>query len=248
MDRTERRPGTGYEIEIGPIGGVTSAFACLALEMHAAAGVEETVATVVEFALHALGCEFAGVALQTAAGPEIPAVTDPAVTKIYRFQLDHPAEADQTAGPMTTCMRDHVPVLVNDTQTDHRWPDWALLVADLGVRSVLNLPLTLSASTVGVLSLYSATPNGFGTEDQAVAEILARHASIAVATARREENLATAVDARKLVGQAMGILMERYDLDDGRAFEVLKRYSQHANRKLRDVAQELIDTRHLPQP
>ena len=58
--------------------------------------------------------------------------------------------------------------------------------------------------------------------------------------------MAQAVDARKLVGQAMGILMERYDLDSDRAFEVLKRYSQDNNRKLRDVAQELIDTRKLP--
>ena len=58
--------------------------------------------------------------------------------------------------------------------------------------------------------------------------------------------MAQAVDARRLVGQAMGILMERYDLDSDRAFEVLKRYSQDNNRKLRDVALELIDTRKLP--
>jgi AmiR/NasT family two-component response regulator len=55
-----------------------------------------------------------------------------------------------------------------------------------------------------------------------------------------------AVDARKLVGQAMGILMERYDVDADRAFEVLKRYSQDTNTKLRDVAQQLIDTGKLP--
>jgi AmiR/NasT family two-component response regulator len=54
------------------------------------------------------------------------------------------------------------------------------------------------------------------------------------------------VDARKLVGQAMGILMERYDLDADRAFKVLQRYSQSTNTKLRDVAQQLIDTRRLP--
>lgn len=55
-----------------------------------------------------------------------------------------------------------------------------------------------------------------------------------------------AVDARKLVGQAMGILMERFDLDGDRAFQVLRRFSQDNNRKLRDVAQELINTRKLP--
>jgi AmiR/NasT family two-component response regulator len=54
------------------------------------------------------------------------------------------------------------------------------------------------------------------------------------------------VDARKLVGQAMGILMERFDLDGDQAFAVLRRYSQDTNTKLRDVAQQLIDTRKLP--
>jgi AmiR/NasT family two-component response regulator len=58
--------------------------------------------------------------------------------------------------------------------------------------------------------------------------------------------MAQAVDARKLVGQAMGILMERFDVDDDRAFAILKRYSQDTNTKLRDVAQQLIDTRKLP--
>jgi AmiR/NasT family two-component response regulator len=58
--------------------------------------------------------------------------------------------------------------------------------------------------------------------------------------------MAQAVDARKLIGQAMGILMERFGIDDDRAFAVLRRYSQHNNQKLRDVAQYLIDTRKLP--
>jgi AmiR/NasT family two-component response regulator len=44
----------------------------------------------------------------------------------------------------------------------------------------------------------------------------------------------------------MGILMERYGVDGDRAFTILKRYSQDTNNKLRDVAQELIDTRKLP--
>jgi AmiR/NasT family two-component response regulator len=96
-----------------------------------------------------------------------------------------------------------------------------------------------------VLSLFNTQPNAFSADDEAIAHILARHASVAVASARDDETMAAAVDARKLVGQAMGILMERFDLDDTRAFEILKRYSQQHNVKLRDVAQELIDTRKL---
>ena len=98
---------------------------------------------------------------------------------------------------------------------------------------------------IGVLSLFNTQPNAFSADDEAIAHILARHASVAVASARDDETMAAAVDARKLVGQAMGILMERFDLDETRAFEILKRYSQQHNTKLRDVAQELIDTRKL---
>ncbi|GAB3921040.1 hypothetical protein GCM10029976_007530 [Kribbella albertanoniae] len=101
----------------------------------------------------------------------------------------------------------------------------------------------VSGRSQAVLNLYGET---FSPDDLAVAHILARHASIAIASARHQETMLRAVDARKLVGQAMGILMERYDLDGDRAFEVLRRYSQDYNRKLRDVAQELIDTRKLP--
>ena len=55
------------------------------------------------------------------------------------------------------------------------------------------------------------------------------------------------MDARNLVGQAQGILMERFDLDAARAFEVLRRYSQHHNRKLHLVAEDLVESRALPE-
>ena len=83
-------------------------------------------------------------------------------------------------------------------------------------------------------------------DDEAIARILARHVSVALLTARHEESLALAVDARKLVGQAMGILMERHNIDSDAAFAVLRRYSQDTNIKLRDVAQQVIETRKLP--
>ena len=68
---------------------VAATFARLALEMHDADGVEETVETVVEFALQAVDCQYAGVALYARGGnPEVPAATDPTVAEIYRFQMD----------------------------------------------------------------------------------------------------------------------------------------------------------------
>ena len=55
-----------------------------------------------------------------------------------------------------------------------------------------------------------------------------------------------ALDSRTLIGQAVGMIMERYDLDADRAFGVLRRVSQNSNRKLRDVAHELVTTRKTP--
>ncbi|ONI73803.1 antitermination regulator [Kribbella sp. ALI-6-A] len=220
------------------------AFARLAVELHDASGVEETVDAVVQFALQALNCTYAGLALSTRGRrTEIAAVTDPVVADVYNLQID--AEN----GPLITSMRERTSVLIRDTGTDDRWPEWAAKVAGLGVRSVLDVPLTLgdgSSRTVGALGLYSPMVDAFGVDDEAIARILARHATVAVATARHEQTMAEAVDARKLVGMAMGILMERFDVDSDRAFAILKRYSQDTNTKLRDVAQQLIDTRKLP--
>ncbi|WP_020387899.1 GAF and ANTAR domain-containing protein [Kribbella catacumbae] len=220
------------------------AFAQLAIELHDAPSVEETVDAVIQFALQALSCTHAGIALYTRGSqPEVAAVTDPVVSDVYSLQIT------SDTGPLITALRERSTVLVRDTTQDQRWPEWAAKVASLGVRSVLDVPLTTgdaTRSTVGVLGLYSPEPDAFGEDDEAIAHILARHASVAVASARQEETMAQAVDARKLVGQAMGILMERFDVDGDRAFAILKRYSQGTNTKLRDVAQQLIDTRKLP--
>ncbi len=216
-------------------------FSQLALEMHEAESMDETVQAVVEFALQALNCDYAGVALRTARGhPEVPAVTDPTVAEIYHFQMAG------TAGPLVECMRDRTTVSVPDIVQETRWPEWSEKVLGLGVRSVLDVPLWTGSGTVGVLCLYSTQPDAFGPDEIAVAYILARHAAVAVAAARREADLRVAVDARKLVGQAMGILMERYNLTSDHAFLVLRRYSQDTNTKLREVAQQLIDSRRLP--
>ncbi|MFG1815498.1 GAF and ANTAR domain-containing protein [Kribbella sp. NPDC049174] len=215
-------------------------FAKLAVELHDSDGVGETVDAVAQFALQALNCSHAGVALVVRGRPEVPAATDPMVAEIYQWQMAC------GVGPLVEAMRGDATLLVRDTATERRWPEWAAKVLSLGVRSVLDVPLSTAAGTVGILGLYNVEPDAFSADDEAIAHILARHASVAVATARNEESMAQAVDARKLVGQAMGILMERHGLDGDRAFAILKRYSQDTNTKLRDVAQELIDTRRLP--
>jgi GAF domain-containing protein len=214
-------------------------FARLALQLHGTQGVEETVEAVMEFALQALGCTHSGIVLKERSGPATVA-SDRVVEQIYQFQIEC------GDGPMLAAYRDDQVVHVRDCLGDARWPGWAARATDLGLRSVLHLPLRVGRETVGVLSVYDERPDAFTADDEAIAHILARHASVAVANARQVQNLGAALDARKVVGQAMGILMERFDLDSDRAFAVLRRYSQDQNVKLRDVAQRLIETRRLP--
>jgi GAF domain-containing protein len=220
---------------------VADVFARLALELHEEPGVEETVEAVLQFALQAVKCTHAGVALSHRGGRlETVAVTHPVVEQSDQLQL----ECDE--GPSLDVIAERDTILVPDTIGELRYPDWAPKVAALGLRSVLSVRLATTGSTLGVLQLFNTEPYAFETDDDAVAHILARHASVALANARQEASLWQAIDARKLVGQAQGILMERFGIGSDQAFAVLRRYSQDNNIKLRDVAQRLIDTRRLP--
>jgi GAF domain-containing protein len=143
-------------------------------------------------------------------------------------------------------LADRLSVIVTDTRTESRWPTWAKHVHECGIRSLLSVRMYTDDETMGTLNAYSRQPNAFDVDDQAVAHILARHAAVALGSARKIENLWLAVDARKRIGQAQGILMERFDLNADQAFAVLLRYSQDNNVKLRVVADRLVETRQLP--
>lgn len=136
--------------------------------------------------------------------------------------------------------------VVDDVADDRRWPTWGPQGAELGLRSMLAIRLFTTQESVGALNLYSYTPRDYDTDDVLAARIVAARVSAALVAARREDNLEQAIDARHRVGLAQGILMERYGLSVDRAFEVLRRYSQDQNRKLRVVAEEIIAARRLP--
>ncbi|WP_406053102.1 GAF domain-containing protein [Kribbella sp. NBC_00889] len=85
-------------------------------------------------------------------------------------------------------------IVVPDVGTDHRWPGWQSAAADAGIGSALHVSMRASDRTTGVLSLYDTQSKAFTIDDEAIAHILARHASVAVATARHEVAMAQAVD------------------------------------------------------
>ena len=217
-------------------------FAELALTLHEGTTLEQTVDRVLEFAVKALSCTYAGVILvHEKARVETVAATHPVVADLDRIQLE------SGEGPDLEVIADRHGVLVPDVRTEQRWPSWARAVEAAGVRSMLGARLYTTSTTIGSLNFYDTEPDRFGPEDVDVAHMLARHAAVAMDTVRDIEHLWRAIDARNLVGQAQGMLMERFGIDADQAFAVLRRYSQDKNLKLHVVAQRLIDTRTLPE-
>lgn len=136
-------------------------------------------------------------------------------------------------------------LVVVDVGAADDWPTWGPRAAELGCRSLLSVGLT-RGHPFGAINFYSGRAAGFDARDVGLAEVLAVHASVAIAAARERRSLSQAMDARTLIGQAQGILMERYALDAEHAFSLLRRYSSHGNRKLRQVADDIVRTRRLP--
>ena len=216
-------------------------FARLAHELHDQTNVEQTLARIVEAAVAVVGCDYAGVLL-THKGSQVDAIiaSHPIAEKADKLQME------LHEGPGVAAVADARTTLVTNTATDTRWPPWAAEMRGLHLGSVLAVPLWTSQAMLGALNLYAGSPGWFDPDALAVADVFGRHAAIALSSAKQDESLWQAIDARTLIGRAQGILMERFALDDQGAFEVLRRCSQSTNTKLNEVARILVRTRTLP--
>ena len=152
-------------------------------------------------------------------------------------------------GPCLEALRSGEPVLVADQAADDRWPAYRVAALARGVTTSLSLPLTVGNRTLGALNLYACeSPFTFGEKQTAVAEAFATQAATALALAIRQieqealaHQLEQAIASRSLIDQAIGILMGQQRCDAATAFDLLRRQSQHTNRRLRDVAAEIIE-------
>lgn len=146
-------------------------------------------------------------------------------------------------GPCVQAAVDDLIVRTDDFRTEERWPQYSPAAVQLGVLSGLSVKLYTANRTAGALNLFAFKPQAFDGEDETVATILAAHAAAAILSSRHGEQLQSALTTRDRIGQAKGIIMERYGIDDVAAFNMLKRLSQESNVKLADIAQQVIDTR-----
>jgi GAF domain-containing protein len=145
-------------------------------------------------------------------------------------------------GPCVETLRDADVVVAPRIRHDQRWRRYVPKAVELGLRSQLAVKLYLDTEgTLGGLNLYSATNEDIDPDAEPLADLFAAHAAIALGHVRERENLNDALHSRKVIGQAIGMVMERYQLTEDRAFAFLVRASSHSNIKLRDIAQEIVD-------
>ncbi len=138
-------------------------------------------------------------------------------------------------------------VAVTDLGAEHRWPDYAERVASLGLCSVLGVPMNAFGQTIGVINFYREDPSHWSHEDVDAAEIITSMGAGYVLSANRlraqhtlSEQLHAAIRSRDIIGQAKGVLMAREDVNADAAFEMLRQRSQDRNRRLRELAGEIV--------
>ncbi|MGB2921249.1 MAG: GAF and ANTAR domain-containing protein [Mycobacterium sp.] len=146
-------------------------------------------------------------------------------------------------GPCVQAALDDLIVRTDDFRSEQRWPMYSAAAVELGVFSGLSFKLYTSSQTAGALNLFAFEPNVFDAEAETIGAVLAAHAAAAIMASRQSEQLESALSTRDRIGQAKGIIMERYDVDDVAAFDMLRKLSQDSNTRLSEVAARVIETR-----
>ena len=223
--------------------GIARQLSELARELHADLTTEALLDRIVMAAVTEVpGAQYAGITLVTGKDFSTRAASGELIERIDRVQY-------QTGeGPCLDAARHHETVRCDDLRADDRWPRFARQAAGLGVLSVLCFQLFAGGDSFGALNLYAANAAAFGQDSESTGILLASHAALAMAAARTETGLLTAMDSREMIGQAKGILMEWYKITAVEAFGLLVASSQAVNRKLRDVAEHLVATGDLLTP
>ncbi|OBG84919.1 histidine kinase [Mycobacterium sp. NS-7484] len=211
----------------------------LARTVAAPRTVEQILADVTEAATELIrGVDTAGILLIGGGGKfESIAGTSDLPSKLDELQMMF------QEGPCVQAALDDLVVCTDDFREETRWPSYSKAAVEIGVLSGMSYKLYTAEKTAGALNLFGFQPRVWDTEAETVGTVLAAHAAAALLASRHTEQLTSALSTRDRIGQAKGIIMERYHVDDVQAFEMLRRLSQDSNTKLIDVAQQVIDTR-----
>jgi ANTAR domain/GAF domain len=238
QDTAQRPPDSGP--------GLASQFAAVARALESEPTVEATLQRIVEVArLIVPGCHHAGITVLRRGRPETPAATDSVSAAVDAVQY----EAGE--GPcLSAIVSDHL-FRTGDLARETRWPKFSgPAVQRTGVRSVLAYRLFAEDETFGALNLYSRERDAFDDDSVGIAGILTAHAALAFARARERAQVAgleQAVASNRAIGMAIGILMAIRRIGQDEAFDLLRTVSQRTNRKLREIADDVVHTGQLPE-
>lgn len=200
---------------------------------------ERSLGRVARAAVTALGAD--GGSVTELSLPSIGA-TDDDVRDADRVQYE------RQQGPCLSAVTEQRLQYTADIAADERWPETGkAILAESGFRTVLAAPLIWDAKVLGVLNVYARRADAFAASQQDVATVLAGpaaaivyHGQVVRKAREQAENMRRAMGSRAVIEQAKGILMVKRGLTLAQAFDTLVKYSQDHNRKLHDVASEIV--------
>jgi ANTAR domain/GAF domain len=216
---------------------VVEAMADVAGFEAAGGGVEETLPLVTQAACANLaGVDYASVTIRYPDGRlETLAPTHEVTVQADKLQYTY------REGPCFEAVEEDLPVLSDDLANDRRWPRFGADAADLGLGSLFALEIYRNEESHGALNLYSRGKHAFEGEHDLV-RLFGSYAAAILGYAAEVNQLHRALETRGEIGRAVGIVMERYGLNEERAFEFLIRLSQTGNVKLHAVAHNIVDS------
>jgi PAS domain S-box-containing protein len=150
------------------------------------------------------------------------------------------------SSPIRDAITGRTSVLIADTGSEQSWPEFVEQVHADGIRSMLVVPLVSDQHCIGAIVFYADSAFGLGPESRPVATACARHLESVLSAQQTVKNLQQGMQSRELIGQALGILMERHRLTARQAFDELVYASQTSHVKLREVARVLVTTGEFP--
>lgn len=150
------------------------------------------------------------------------------------------AQYELREGPCYNAAVDAVHITSPDLAADQRFPRYAAVAVAAGIHAQAGLQLFDNRGSQGALNLYSENVGALADLDL-LGPLFAHQSAVALDYAREVETLRLAVQGRGVIGRAVGIIMERFRLDDARAFGFLVRLSQQENIKVRDLAEDLVE-------
>src|SRR5205085_2675321 len=205
--------------------------------VHRPLSLPETLDTIARTALVSLpGFDAVGISTIDARGNvETRAGTGDIVWELDRLQYE------LGEGPCVDTLKDAEVVVAPRIRQDRRWPTFVPRAVELGLKSQLAVKLHLDPEgTVGGLNIYSTRTEDVHPDAEGIAELFATQAAMALGYAREIDGLNDALLSRRTIGQAVGMLMNEYALDEDAAFALLVRTSSRSNTKIRDIAARMV--------